>query len=162
MEHYDKLYDRITTKNERPLEANSRTFHRVTTTDDPIIRKLTSKGNVFATDAIISTLMCSTRSVHSWDIIVQRVGKKIFFDKRDNSDFGMWSKLVLSFFSFWKIWRMDQVKFVGDSRERLWSDMVSFNKPYQFNVFKGCVPQILLSLFVISSIVLRRKYSAFL
>jgi len=89
MEHYDKLYDRITTKNEKPMEANNRTFHRVTTTDDPIIRKLTSKGNVFCTDAILSTLMCCTRSVHSWDVIVQRVGKKLFFDKRDNSDFDL-------------------------------------------------------------------------
>jgi len=91
MEHYDKLYDRITTKNERPLEANNRTFHRVTTTDDPIIRKLTGKGNVFGTDAIISTLMCCTRSIHSWDIIVQRVGKKLFFDKRDDSSFDLLS-----------------------------------------------------------------------
>lgn len=91
MEQYDKVYDRITTKNARHLEPNSRTFHRVTTTDDPIIRKLTGKGNVFGTDAIISTLMCATRSVHSWDIIVQRVGKKLFFDKRDDSDFDLMS-----------------------------------------------------------------------
>jgi len=91
MEHYDKSFDRITTKNEMPLRNNNRTFHRVTTTDDPIIRKLTSKGNVFGTDAIISSLMCCTRSIHSWDIIVQRVGKKIFFDKRDSSDFDLLS-----------------------------------------------------------------------
>jgi len=89
LEYYDKSYDRVTTKNEKILESNNRTFHRVTTTDDPIIRKLTSKGNVFGTDAIISTLMCATRSVHSWDIIVQRVGKKLFFDKRDDSDFDL-------------------------------------------------------------------------
>jgi translation initiation factor 3 subunit D len=88
---YDKSYDRITTKNQKPLEVNERTFHRVTTTDDPVIRKLTSKGNVFGTDAIISTLMCCTRSVHSWDIIVQRVGKKLFFDKRDDSSFDLLS-----------------------------------------------------------------------
>ncbi len=51
-----------------------------------------SHGNVFATDAIIATLMCCTRSVYSWDVIVQRVGKKLFFDKRDGSDFGeLWS-----------------------------------------------------------------------
>ncbi|XP_066914272.1 eukaryotic translation initiation factor 3 subunit D-like [Clytia hemisphaerica] len=91
MEQYDKAYDRVTTKNERVLEQNSRTFHRVTTTDDPIIRKLTGKGNVFGTDAIISALMCCTRSVASWDIIVQRVGKKLFFDKRDDSDFDLMS-----------------------------------------------------------------------
>lgn len=47
-----------------------------------------TQGNVFATDAILATLMCCTRSVNSWDIIVQRVGNKLFFDKRDNSDFG--------------------------------------------------------------------------
>ncbi|XP_047143474.1 eukaryotic translation initiation factor 3 subunit D isoform X1 [Hydra vulgaris] len=89
LEYYDKMYDRITTKNERLLESNNRTFHRVTTTDDPIIRKLATKGNVFGTDAIISTLMCCTRSVHPWDIIVHRVGKKLFFDKRDDSDFDL-------------------------------------------------------------------------
>lgn len=50
-----------------------------------------TQGNVFATDAILATLMCCTRSVNSWDIIVQRVGNKLFFDKRDNSDFGEFS-----------------------------------------------------------------------
>ena len=50
-----------------------------------------SHGNVFATDAIIGTLMCCTRSVYSWDVIVQRVGKKLFFDKRDGSEFGIYN-----------------------------------------------------------------------
>ena len=52
-----------------------------------------SHGNVFATDAIIATLMCCARSVYSWDVIVQRVGKKLFFDKRDGSEFGKVSVL---------------------------------------------------------------------
>lgn len=42
--------------------------------------------------------MSCTRSVYSWDIIVQRVGSKLFFDKRDNSDFGeekSWKKSVI-------------------------------------------------------------------
>lgn len=47
-----------------------------------------TQGNVFATDAILSVLMCCTRSVYSWDIVVQKFGKKLFFDKRDDSDFG--------------------------------------------------------------------------
>merc|ERR1719378_1117442 len=51
--------------------------------------KLPGKGNVFATDAIISTLMTCTRSVHSWDVVVQRVGNKLFFDKRDDSEFDL-------------------------------------------------------------------------
>ncbi|CAG2198401.1 EIF3D [Mytilus edulis] len=92
MEYYDKVYDRVTTKNEKKLKRVDRIFHKVTTTDDPIIRQLAkTKGNVFATDAILATLMCCTRSTYSWDIIVQRVGKKLFFDKRDDSEFDLLS-----------------------------------------------------------------------
>uniref|UniRef100_A0A8C9DMZ2 Eukaryotic translation initiation factor 3 subunit D n=1 Tax=Prolemur simus TaxID=1328070 RepID=A0A8C9DMZ2_PROSS len=89
LEYYDKAFDRITTRSEKPLRSIKRIFHTVTTTDDPVIRKLAkTQGNVFATDAILATLMSCTRSVYSWDIVVQRVGSKLFFDKRDNSDFG--------------------------------------------------------------------------
>lgn len=90
LETYDKMYDRVTTKNEKRLQRINRIFHKVTTTDDPIIRQLAKvEGNVFATDAILATLMCCTRSVYSWDIIVQRVGNKLFFDRRDISEFDL-------------------------------------------------------------------------
>lgn len=88
LEFYDRTYDRITPKNCRPLERfKSRNFFKVTTTDDPVIRRLANedKATVFATDAILSTLMCAPRSVYSWDIVVQRVGNKLFLDKRDGS-----------------------------------------------------------------------------
>ncbi|KAJ8363216.1 hypothetical protein SKAU_G00120470 [Synaphobranchus kaupii] len=91
LEYYDKAFDRVTARNERSLRSVKRIVHTVTTTtDDPVIRKLAkTQGNVFATDTILATLMCCTRSVNSWDIIVQRVGNKLFFDKRDNSDFDL-------------------------------------------------------------------------
>ena len=54
-----------------------------------------TQGNVFATDAILATLMCATRSVYSWDIVVQKVGKKLFFDKRDDSEFGKYKTLYV-------------------------------------------------------------------
>lgn len=34
-------------------------------------------------------LMCSTRSVYSWDIVIVRQGNKIFLDKRDNAALDM-------------------------------------------------------------------------
>ncbi|UYV79675.1 EIF3D, partial [Cordylochernes scorpioides] len=90
LEYYDKSYDRITCKLEKPLQRINRVHHRVTTTDDPIIPQLAkTEGNVFATDAIIATLMCATRSVYSWDIVVQRIEDKLFFDKRDDSEFDL-------------------------------------------------------------------------
>ena len=42
-------------------------------------------GTVFATDKILSTLMCAPRSVYSWDVVVHKVGGKLFFDQRDAS-----------------------------------------------------------------------------
>lgn len=42
-------------------------------------------GTVFATDTILATLMCSPRSMYSWDIVIQKVGNKLFLDKRDAS-----------------------------------------------------------------------------
>jgi len=92
MEYYDKAYDRVNVKSERPLKRIDRIFHTVTTTDDPIIRKLTKSQpdvNVFATDSILATLMCCTRSIYSWDIVVQKIGDKIFLDKRDNTEFDL-------------------------------------------------------------------------
>ncbi|XP_021721567.1 eukaryotic translation initiation factor 3 subunit D-like [Chenopodium quinoa] len=94
LESYDRTYDRLTPKNERRLERfKNRNFFKVTTTDDPVIRRLANedKATVFATDAILSTLMCSPRSVYSWDIVVQRVGNKLFFDKRDGSQLDLLS-----------------------------------------------------------------------
>ncbi|KAI9085002.1 hypothetical protein K1719_032994 [Acacia pycnantha] len=94
LEYYDRSYDRITPKNERRLERfKNRNFFKVTTTDDPVIRRLANedKATVFATDTILSTLMCAPRSVYSWDIVIQRVGNKLFFDKRDGSQLDLLS-----------------------------------------------------------------------
>ena len=41
LEYYDKAFDRITTRNEKSLRSIKRIFHTVTTTDDPVIRKVT-------------------------------------------------------------------------------------------------------------------------
>ncbi|KAI7981127.1 Eukaryotic translation initiation factor 3 subunit D, partial [Camellia lanceoleosa] len=56
---------------------------------DRITPKERSYG--FATDSILSTLMCAPRSVYSWDIVIQRVGNKLFFDKRDGSQLDLLS-----------------------------------------------------------------------
>ncbi|CAB0032262.1 unnamed protein product [Trichogramma brassicae] len=90
LEYYDKTYDRVNVKNEKPLQRIDRIFHTVTTTDDPVIRKLSkTEGNVYATDAILATIMCSTRSNYSWDIVIEKIGNKLFFDKRDNTEFDL-------------------------------------------------------------------------
>ncbi len=56
-----------------------------------LCRQLASEdqGRVFVTDTLLTTLMCTTRSVYSWDIVVTRAGDKLFFDKRDGSSLDM-------------------------------------------------------------------------
>ncbi|KAF8505873.1 translation initiation factor eIF-3 subunit D [Russula emetica] len=86
---YNKAYDRITTKTERPLQPVDRIKYNTTTSDDPIIQQLASKGTaaIYATDIILSVLMCAPRSVYPWDIVIVREGDKVFFDKRDGGPF---------------------------------------------------------------------------
>jgi len=86
MEWYDKSYDRVNVRSERPLVPVDRIIHTVTTLDDPVIRRISkTTGNVFATDSILATLMCATRSNNSWDIVVHKIADKLFLDKRDNT-----------------------------------------------------------------------------
>lgn len=90
--YYDVSKEKkITLKSPLPLQSCDRVFHTVTTTDDPVIRRLAKSPDckVFATDTIIATLMTCARSNYSWDIVVQRIEDKLFFDKRDNSQFDL-------------------------------------------------------------------------
>lgn len=84
---FDRTLDRVTAKNPRPLRTSAAERPRVTTTDDPIIRRIagSGEGTVFATGDILALLMAAPRAVQSWDIIVQRIQNKLFFDKRDGS-----------------------------------------------------------------------------
>ncbi|KAJ5528392.1 hypothetical protein N7513_012551 [Penicillium frequentans] len=85
LHYYDRSYDRPPVKNaERRLQALERAAYNVTTSQDPIIHELAEKdqATVFVTSDILSMLMCATRSVYSWDIVITHQGNKIFFDKR--------------------------------------------------------------------------------
>ncbi|CAG8681084.1 521_t:CDS:10 [Acaulospora morrowiae] len=82
--HYDKSYDKVTTKTEKPLVPSERFRLFVSASEDPIIEQLArdDEATVFSTDAVLSMLMCAPRSVYPWDIIIIRTGNKLFFDRR--------------------------------------------------------------------------------
>jgi translation initiation factor 3 subunit D len=85
---YDRTFDRITAKNPKPLKTfDDLDSTPVTTTSDPVIRRIAGSGvgSVFATASILSLIMVAPRSVQSWDIVVQRIGGKLFLDTRENS-----------------------------------------------------------------------------
>ena len=89
---YDRSYDKAPVKNtERKLNVVDRAAYNVTTSSDPIIQELAEKdeATIFATDNILSMVMCSPRSVYSWDIVITKQGSKIYLDKRDGSSLDM-------------------------------------------------------------------------
>ncbi|TEB37080.1 eukaryotic translation initiation factor 3 subunit 7 [Coprinellus micaceus] len=86
---YDKTYDRVTTKSEKPLQVVDRIKYNPTTSEDPVIQQLAGKNvaRVYTTDNILSVLMCAPRSVYPWDIVIVREGNNLFLDKRDGGPF---------------------------------------------------------------------------
>ena len=90
--YYDRIYDKPPVKNtERKLNVVDRAAYNVSTSSDPIIQELAEKddASIFVTDNILSMLMCSPRSVYSWDILITKNKGKIYLDKRDNSAIDM-------------------------------------------------------------------------
>ena len=90
LESYNESYDSVSTRTAKPLRRfTDKEFYNVTTTDDPVIEEYATneEGNVYATDAILAHLMACPRSVYPWDIVVQKMGDAVFFDKRDDSQF---------------------------------------------------------------------------
>lgn len=88
--YYEKQFDRVNPKNEKTLQPTEASFFKVSTSDDVNIAKLHdspehAKVRVFATDAILAVIMAAPRSAFSWDLIVNRVGDKLFLDKRAGS-----------------------------------------------------------------------------
>lgn len=89
---YDRSYDRVSVRFERPLQPRDRVHYNPTTSDDPVIHEIAespdNKAQVFITDSILALLMCSPRSVYPWDIVITKTEDgKMFFDKRANGPF---------------------------------------------------------------------------
>eukprot|EP00210_Caulerpa_lentillifera_P003179 g3038.t1 len=87
VEYCDKSFDLVTPKKEKVLIKTRRVFRNVTASDDPVMRHYAAEGEgrIFATDSVLTTIMCATKSVYSWDVVITKVGDKLFFDKRDQS-----------------------------------------------------------------------------
>ncbi|GAA5874978.1 hypothetical protein JCM8547_002140 [Rhodosporidiobolus lusitaniae] len=86
---YDRSFDRINTKNEKPLQIVDRVRYNPSTSDDPVIQQIAAKdrAQIFVTDSILSMLMTAQRSVYPWDIVLTREADKLFLDKREGGPF---------------------------------------------------------------------------
>ncbi|KAG1295809.1 hypothetical protein G6F66_004006 [Rhizopus arrhizus] len=85
---YNRAYDRVNTKNEKPLAHIDRVKYDTMTSEDPVIQQYIeeNKATVFATDVVLALLMCATRTVYPWDVIVKKTSDgKVILDKRPGS-----------------------------------------------------------------------------
>ncbi|EME49342.1 hypothetical protein DOTSEDRAFT_68200 [Dothistroma septosporum NZE10] len=91
--YYDRNFDKQpgAPTSMRKLTVLDRAAYNVTTSSDPVIQELADKdeATIFATDNILSMLMCAPRSVYSWDIVLLKQGDKIYVDKREGSSLDM-------------------------------------------------------------------------
>ncbi|KAK8197568.1 eukaryotic translation initiation factor 3 subunit D [Phyllosticta capitalensis] len=91
--YYDRTYDKApgAKTSEKKLQVLDRAAYNVTTSSDPIIQELAEKdeATIFATDNILSMLMCAPKSVYPWDLVITRRRNQVFIDKRENSTIDM-------------------------------------------------------------------------
>jgi translation initiation factor 3 subunit D len=86
--YYDKQFDRVNPKAEKPIvSCDEKSFYKTSTSDDTVIAKLHDDPKlkhvrVYATDQILAVIMAAPRSAYSWDLVINRVGDKLFIDKR--------------------------------------------------------------------------------
>lgn len=71
------------------MQHIERIKYDTTASDDPIIQQFLqdNTASVFATDTVLALLMCATRTIHPWDIVVKKIGDKVILDKRPNGIF---------------------------------------------------------------------------
>lgn len=101
LHEYDRAYDRIASvRFEKPLRPSDRLRYNPTSSDDPVLADIASKPAVateeggqaptrlFVTDSVLALLMCTTRVVYPWDMLITTTEDgDVFFDKRDGGAF---------------------------------------------------------------------------
>lgn len=89
LHNYNRIFDRITVKTERPMRRfEDLNFFNVSTSDDPLLPDMLQSdetASVIATDHVLACLIAAARSVYSWDVVVTKISNKLIFDKRDGS-----------------------------------------------------------------------------
>jgi len=92
LKSFDKTIDRITPKTERTVKCLTQvsSLNGATASKDPVMVELgkanasanPNKVTLMTTDTTLAAIMCATRSVFGWDVVITKKGNTITFDKR--------------------------------------------------------------------------------
>ncbi|KAJ1562225.1 hypothetical protein HK096_000836 [Nowakowskiella sp. JEL0078] len=92
LNYFNKDFDKVSVKHDKSLQQIEKSFFNGTTSDDPILEKLGKASenegtSVFITSQILATMMCTSRSIYPWDVVITKEGDKIYVDKRPEAPF---------------------------------------------------------------------------
>ena len=92
LKSFDKTIDRITPKTERAVKRLTQVsmLNGATASKDPVMVELgkanastnPNKVTLMTTDTTLAAIMCATRSVFGWDVVITKKENTITFDKR--------------------------------------------------------------------------------
>ncbi len=87
---YDRAADRVTPKAPAKLAPPGPPARAPAASDDPLLRRLAAEGaaEVFTTDTVLAALMCATRSVSPWHVLVHRRGGALWLDAEPHGPLG--------------------------------------------------------------------------
>ena len=78
-------FERVRVNKPRKIPAHEGTWTETSIIADDIIQEIAREGkaNVFISDEAAAAIMCSTKTVYSWDVCIKKFMGMIFIDKRD-------------------------------------------------------------------------------
>jgi len=94
---YNPVFDRLAPKAPVPLrDFSHKTFYSELALDDDNLRGFSrqakpDKISIFATDAVLATLMTANKAVMPWDVVVTRIRNIYFIDRREDSSLEHWT-----------------------------------------------------------------------
>ena len=82
---FNMQFERVRVNKPRKIPAHEGSWTETSIIDDEIIQEVAREGkaNVFISDEAAAAIMCSTKTVYSWDVCIKKFKNMIFIDKRD-------------------------------------------------------------------------------
>ena len=89
---FNTAWEKCTIRKSKRLGKHSDAVPDLDITADDIIVELAiaKKAQVFMTDSAAAAIMCSSKAVFSWDLVIKKQGKMIFVDKREEENMLDW------------------------------------------------------------------------
>jgi hypothetical protein len=103
LSYYDKANDKISPKTEKQLKQNTKHVWDPTASSDHILLSYAEDSTaqtVVCTDTVISALLCCTKSIYSWDMIITKKNNLLVFDKRSGGPLGKFLHYFNAAFSY--------------------------------------------------------------